>query len=135
MFGAGGLGHEAGGLRPPLASPAPMARRTARHWYSALGSGFASRHGVFRLSFVYKSIVFPLFGSTDNSSSSLLFHHLLVSTLLIQCTSMQKHTRNPGYWQGNGYDIAAYAIRALQSVRVRGMCRFHCILIDLIFQS
>jgi hypothetical protein len=32
------------------------------------------------LSFVYKSIVFLLFGSTDNSSSSLLLHHLLVST-------------------------------------------------------
>jgi len=44
VFGAGGLEHEAGGLRPPLASPAPMARRRARHWYSALGSGFGNRH-------------------------------------------------------------------------------------------
>jgi len=60
-----------------------MLRRRAWHWYSALGSGFGSRHGVFLLSFVYKSIVFPLFGSTDNSSSSLLLHHLLVSTSLI----------------------------------------------------
>jgi hypothetical protein len=29
---------------PPSASPAPMATRRARHWYSALGSGFGSRH-------------------------------------------------------------------------------------------
>jgi hypothetical protein len=43
-----------------------------RLWQSALG--FPS------LSFIYKSIVFLLFGSTDNSSSSLLLHHLLVST-------------------------------------------------------
>jgi len=62
VFGAGGLGHEAGGLRPPLASPAPtslacphqprlppsaslapMLRRWARHWYSALGSGCDTR--------------------------------------------------------------------------------------------
>jgi hypothetical protein len=55
VFGAGGLGHEAGGLRPPLASPAPMARRRARHWYSALGSGFGSRHWVFLLSLSYIS--------------------------------------------------------------------------------
>ena len=44
-----------------------------RLWQSALS--FAS------LSFIYKSILFLLFGSTDNSSSSLLLHHLLVSTL------------------------------------------------------
>jgi len=43
-----------------------------RLWQSALG--FPS------LSFIYKSIVFLLFGSTDNSSSSLLLPHLLVST-------------------------------------------------------
>ena len=43
-----------------------------RLWQSALG--FPS------LSFIYKSIVFLLFGLTDNSSSSLLLHHLLVST-------------------------------------------------------
>jgi len=55
VFGAGGLGHEAGGLRPPLASPAPMARRRARHWYSSLGSGFGSRHWVFLLSLSYIS--------------------------------------------------------------------------------
>ena len=40
---------------PPPASPAPMARRRARHWYSALGSGFGSRHGVFLLSLSYIS--------------------------------------------------------------------------------
>jgi len=58
---------------PPSASPAPMARRRALHWYSALGSGFGSRHCVFpSLSFIYKSIVVLLFGSTDNSSSSRL---------------------------------------------------------------
>jgi hypothetical protein len=44
-----------------------------RLWQSALG--FPS------LSFIYKSIVFLLFGSTGNSSSSLLLHHLLVSTI------------------------------------------------------
>jgi len=56
---------------PLSASSAPMARRTARHWYSALGSGFGSRHWVFLLSLSYiKSIVFLLFVSTDNSSSS-----------------------------------------------------------------
>jgi hypothetical protein len=43
-----------------------------RLWQSALS--FPS------LSFVYKSIVFLLFGLTDNSLSSLLLHHLLVST-------------------------------------------------------
>jgi hypothetical protein len=43
-----------------------------RLWQSALG--FPS------LSFIYKSIVFLLFVSTDNSSSSLFLHHLLVST-------------------------------------------------------
>ena len=66
VFGASGLGYVAGGLRPPSASPAPtslacphqprlppsassapMARRRAWHWYSALGSGFGSRHWVF----------------------------------------------------------------------------------------
>jgi len=87
VFGAGGLGHVTGGLRPPLASPAPTSLACPhgeeegsalvlgiglRLWQSALG--FPS------LSFIYKSIVFLLFGSTDNSSSSLLLHHLLVST-------------------------------------------------------
>jgi hypothetical protein len=66
VFGAGGLGHEAGGLQPPLASPAPISLACPhgeeegsalllgiglRLWQSALS--FAS------LSFVYKSIVFP----------------------------------------------------------------------------
>jgi hypothetical protein len=60
---------------PLSASPAPMARRTARHWYSALGSGIGLRLwqsalGFPSLSFIYKSIVFLLFGWTDNSSSS-----------------------------------------------------------------
>ena len=49
-FGAGGLGDEAGGLLPPPTSGAPMPRMRARHWYSASGSGFGSRHGVFLLS-------------------------------------------------------------------------------------
>jgi len=57
---------------PLSASLAPMAKRTAWHWYLALG--FPS------LSFIYKSIVFLLFVSTDNSSTSHLLHHLLVST-------------------------------------------------------
>jgi hypothetical protein len=43
-----------------------------RPWQSALG--FPS------LSFISRSKVFLLFGSTDNSSSSLLLYHLLVST-------------------------------------------------------
>ena len=56
VFGAGGLGQEAGGVRPPLASPAPMLRRRAQHWYSALGSGFGSQHGVFLLSLSHISL-------------------------------------------------------------------------------
>jgi hypothetical protein len=56
VFDAGGLGHEAGGWPPPSASPAPMLRRRAWHWYSALGSGFGSRHGVFLLSLLYISL-------------------------------------------------------------------------------
>jgi hypothetical protein len=106
VLSAGGLGHKAGGLRPPLASPAPTSLACPhqprlpppaslapiglacprgeeegsalvlgiglRLWQSALS--FPS------LSFIYKSIVFLLFGSTDNSSSSLLLHHLPVST-------------------------------------------------------
>jgi len=93
VFGAGRLGHVAGGLRPPLASPAPtslacphqprlplsaspapMARRRARHWYSALGSGFGSRHWVFLLSLLYISSLFSF--SLDQQT----IHHLLVST-------------------------------------------------------
>jgi hypothetical protein len=31
VFRAGGLGHEAGGLRPPLASPAPMVLRSIEY--------------------------------------------------------------------------------------------------------
>ena len=65
VFGAGGLGHEAGGLRPPLASPAATSLACLdveedasalvlgiglRLWQSALS--FPS------LSFVYKSIDF-----------------------------------------------------------------------------
>jgi hypothetical protein len=62
VFGAGGLGHEAGGLRPPLASPAPMLRRRPS---SGTGTrlrapgvilGFAE-YGLFS---VYKSSVFLL---------------------------------------------------------------------------
>jgi len=60
--------------RPRLnlsASPARLARRTARYWYSALGSLFGSWHWVFLLSLLYiKSIVFLLFVSSENSSSS-----------------------------------------------------------------
>jgi len=75
VFGAGGLGHEASGLRPPLASPAPtsltcphqprlpplvspalMAWRRARHCDSALGSGFGGWHGGFLLSLSYISV-------------------------------------------------------------------------------
>jgi len=44
VFSAGRLRHEAGGLRPPLVSPAPMARRRAWHWYLALGPGFGGWH-------------------------------------------------------------------------------------------
>jgi len=44
VFGAGGLGHVAGGLRPPLASPAPMGRARDPRCYSALGYGFDNRH-------------------------------------------------------------------------------------------
>jgi len=92
VSGAGGLGHEAGGLRPPLAPPAPTSLACPhqsrlppsaspapiglacphgeeegsalvlgiglRLWQSALG--FPS------LSLIYESIVFLLFGSTDN---------------------------------------------------------------------
>jgi hypothetical protein len=76
---------------PPTASLAtiglacPMARRRARHWCSALVHGIGLRLwqsalGYPSLSFIYKFIVFLLFGSTDNSSSYLLLHHLLVST-------------------------------------------------------
>ena len=63
---------------PRSASPAPMARRTARHWYSALGSGFGSRHWVFLFSlFHIKVHSFPslwidrqfiIFSSTPSSS-------------------------------------------------------------------
>ena len=77
VFGTGGLGDEAGGLRPPLASPAliglacpdwphlplpaspaPVPRVRARHCCSALGSGFGSRHGVFLPSLSYISLLF-----------------------------------------------------------------------------
>ena len=52
---------------PLSASPAPMATRTARNWYSALGSGFGLRLwqsalGFPSLSFIYKSIVILLLG-------------------------------------------------------------------------
>jgi len=90
VFGAGGLGHEAGGLRPPLASPAPigLACPHGEEEGSALALGIGLRLwqsalGFPSLFFIYKSIVFLLFGSIDNSSSSLLLHHLLVSTLRI----------------------------------------------------
>jgi len=92
VFGAGGLGHEAGGLRPLLASPAPPVSPTptclacphAEEGGAALIVGVGFRLWSLALSFpslsfLYKPIVFLLFGSTDNSSSSLLLHHLLVS--------------------------------------------------------
>ena len=73
VFGAGGLEHEAGGLRPPLASPAPtsLACPHIEEAGSALVLGFGLRlwqsaWSFPSLSFVYKSIVFPLFGSIDN---------------------------------------------------------------------
>src|SRR5882757_4943689 len=62
---------------PLSASPAPMARRTARHWYSALGSGFGSRHWVFLLSVLYISPYFSF--SLDRQTIHHLLH-LLVST-------------------------------------------------------
>jgi hypothetical protein len=45
-----GLGCPCRPRLPLSALPAHMARRTAQHWYSALGSGFGSRHWVFLLS-------------------------------------------------------------------------------------
>jgi len=73
VFGAGGLGHEAGGLRPPLASPAPtsLACPHGEEEGSALilGIGLRLWHSALSfpsLSFVYKFIVFLLFVSTDN---------------------------------------------------------------------
>jgi len=71
VFGAGGLGHEAGGLWPPPVSPAPMAGRRARHCYSALGSGFGGRHWVFLLSLSYISPWFSL--SLDRQTIELLY--------------------------------------------------------------
>ena len=73
MFGAGGLGQEAGGLPTPLAEPVPISLACPHGkeegpalvlgiglqlWQSALG--FPS------LSSIYQSIVFLLFGSIDN---------------------------------------------------------------------
>jgi len=73
MFGAGGLGHVAGGLRPPLSSPAPtsLACPYGEEEGSALVLGIGLRLwqpalSFPSLSFVYKSTVFLLFGSTDN---------------------------------------------------------------------
>ena len=64
VFDVGGLRYKAGGLPPPLTSPAPTSLVCPP---SASGSGSGSQHGSFpSLPFVYKSIVFPLFGSTDN---------------------------------------------------------------------
>ena len=58
------LGHEAGGLRPPLASPAPMLRSRAspgsdaRHWSLDVILGFAE----YALSFpIYIRLSFSLF--------------------------------------------------------------------------
>jgi len=58
------LGHEAGGLRPPLASPAPMLRSRAspgsgaRHWSPDVILGFAE----YALSFpIYIRLSFSLF--------------------------------------------------------------------------
>ena len=84
VFSAGGLGHEAGGLRPSLASPAPMVRSRARHWYSPLGSGFGSRHRVFLLSLSYISSLFSV--SLDRQTIHhllLLLHHLLLMSTYI----------------------------------------------------
>jgi len=58
------LGHEAGGLRPPLASPAPMLKSRAspgsdaRHWSPDVILGFAE----YALSFpIYIRLSFSLF--------------------------------------------------------------------------
>jgi len=66
VFGAGGLRHEAGSLRPPLSSPAPT-RLSCPHGEEegsavVLGIGlrlWQSALSIPSLSFVYKSIVFP----------------------------------------------------------------------------
>lgn len=68
VFGAGGLGDEAGGLQPPSASPARMPRRRpspgtgSRLWAPDVILGFAA-YGLFS---VYKSAIFSLFSSIDN---------------------------------------------------------------------
>jgi len=69
VFDAGGLGHEAGGWSPPSASPAPtsLAYPHAKEEGSALVLGFGlglwqSAWSFSSLFFVYKFIVFPLFG-------------------------------------------------------------------------
>jgi len=78
-FGAGGHRDEAGGLQPPPASPAPMPKIRARHWYSASGSGFGSRHGVFLLSLSYISLLFSF--SCIDRQLSLFVLSLLLSTI------------------------------------------------------
>jgi len=80
VFGAGGLRHVASGLRPPLASPAPMVRRSARQGYSALGSGFGSRHRVFHLSLSYTSPQFSF--SLDRQTIELLHPFSFAFTLV-----------------------------------------------------
>jgi len=64
VLDAGGLGHEAGGLRPPQASPAPIPRRRlslgtdARHRVPVDILGFAE-YGHF---FVYKPAILLTLG-------------------------------------------------------------------------
>jgi len=71
VFDAGGLGDEASGLRPPLASPAPMPRRRPSPGISTrlraldVILGFAE-YGLFS---VYKLAILSLSGSISNSAS------------------------------------------------------------------
>jgi hypothetical protein len=61
-------------------------------WQSALG--FRS------LSFRYRSVLFPRCGSIDNSSTSLLPHHLLVSTLVCLLRKLSSGSGLTFAWTG-----------------------------------
>jgi len=106
VFGAGGLGHVAGGLRPPLASPAPTSLACPHRPHlpppaspapiglvcphgeeegSALVLGIGLRLwqsalGFPSLSLIYKSIVFPSLWIDRQFIIFSSSHHLLVST-------------------------------------------------------